>query len=410
MRRLGSFVLLALLAPTASAADWPQWLGPNRDGSTAEKIPPWKGNLKPLWSENVGDGHSSPVVAGGTVFLHYAKAGKEVEVIEARAADSGNLIWQREYARPFFKAIFGRGPRGTPSVAGGKLYAFGVTGILTCVDVKNGDVKWQVDTRQKFKAPELKFGASTSPLVVGDQVIVQVGAKRASVVAFNKDTGDVVWQQLDDGASYASPIVKGSGKDREVDCLTQKGVVGLALDKGELLWRFPFEDKFAESSTTPVRVGDKLLVSSITLGTALLEFSQKDGKTAVGKAWLNPDLTCYFSTPVAVGKDHIYLVTGALALKPSSSLHCVDAASGKSLWHKDGVGQYHASLMRTGDDKLLMVEEAGNLVLIDPSPKEYRELCRADKICGKTWAHPAVADGKLYIRDEKKLVCVQVAP
>jgi len=405
MPRFLSLLLVAVLAPVASAGDWPQWLGPNRDGSTTEKVAPWKGDLKKVWNQPVGEGHSSPVVADGRVYLHYVKAGKEVEAIEAFNVADGKQAWYFDYERPVLKkALFGRGPRSTPAVAGGKLYALGATGMLTCLDAKTGNKVWQVDTQKQFQPPDLKFGISTSPLVVGDKVLVNVGAKGASVVAFNKDTGDVVWKCLDDGASYSSPIVFGTGTDQQVVFLTQKALVGLTLDKGELLWRYPFQDKLAESSTTPVRVGDTLLASSITLGSALLKF---EDKTKVEKIWLKPELTCYFSTPVLVGSNTLYMVTGGLSFSPTSTLQCVEAASGKTLWKKENVGKFHACLLRTGDDKLLMVEEAGNLVLIDPDPKEYRELSRS-KICGKTWAHPALADGKVYIRDDKQLVCVQV--
>jgi outer membrane protein assembly factor BamB len=383
-----------------AGTDWPQWLGPSRDGSTKEVVLPWKGELKKVWNHPVGDGHSSPVVADGRAYIHYALAGQEIERIDAVDIANGKLAWHFEYPRPMFKTIFGRGPAATPAVAGGKLYAFGATGILTCVDAKTGTKVWQIDTRKMFQTPELKFGVATSPLVSGDLVLVNVGGKGASVVAFNKDTGDVVWKNLDDGASYSSPILFAKGK--QVVFLTQKGVVSLTLDKGALLERFPFQDKLAESSTTPVKIGGKLLVSSITLGTALIELGNQK------PVWLNPALTSYFTTPAVVGKTHIYLVTGALAFNPSATLHCVDAQSGKSLWQKEKVGKYHACLMRTGDNKLLMVEEAGNLVLIDPDPAQYRELCRS-KICGAdTWAHPALASGKLYIRDDKQLICVQV--
>jgi outer membrane protein assembly factor BamB len=155
-----------------------------------------------------------------------------------------------------------------------------------------------------------------------------------------------------------------------------------------------------------VRVGDKLLISSITLGTALVSLESEGGKTAVKQDWMTPDLTCYFSTPVAVGTDYVYIVTGSFFVK-SAKLHCVEVKSGKVLWTKDGVGEYHASLTRTADGKLLMVEESGNLVLVEPNPKKYEELARS-KICSKTWTHPAVADGRLYIRDQKELVCVEL--
>src|SRR5262249_6600191 len=124
-------------------------------------------------------------------------------------------------------------------------------------------------------------------------------------------------------------------------------------------------------------------------------------------------LTCYFSTPVSVGKEHLYLVTGKLPnplapkTPPVATLHCVEAKTGKVLWSRPKVGEYHASLLRTGDDRLLMLEEFGDLVLLQPDPKEYKELART-KVCDKTWAHPALANGLLYLRDEKDVLCVQL--
>ena len=243
-------------------------------------------------------------------------------------------------------------------------------------------------------------------MVVGNKVLVAVGAKGASIVAVDKNDGKVLWKSLDDRASYSSPILIGSVKDPTAVFLTQKSLVGLRVEDGSPLWSFPFQDQLAESSTTPVRVGDKLLISSITLGTAMVSLDAKDGKSTPKQDWMTKDLTCYFSTPVVVGPDHVYLVTGSL-LGGQATLHCLDAKKGTVLWKKGDVGKFHASLLRTGDNKLLMVEEAGNLVLIDPDPKMYRELART-KICGKTWAHPAVADGRLFIRDDKQLVCVDL--
>jgi len=406
MPRLRSLLAFFLVASVVSAADWPQWLGPNRDGGSTEKVAVWIGDLKFPWRQAAGEGHSSPVVADGFVYLHSRVIGKELEAIDCYEAGTGKKAWHFEYARAPFKGLFGSGPRATPAVINGKVYAFGPTGILTCVNAKSGEKVWQVNTRKDFKSPELKFGDSTSPLVAGNKVLVNVGAKGASIVAFDKDNGNVIWKSLDDGASYSSPILIGSEKDPTVVFLTQKGLVGLRLEDGTPQWNVPFQDKLLESSTTPVRVGDKVLTSSITLGTALVSFESKDGKQSAKRDWMVDGLNCYFSTPVTIGTQHVYLVTGSL-LGGSSSLHCMDISNGKSLWKRDGVGKYHASLLRTGDHKLIMVEEAGSMVLIDPDPKAYRELART-KICGKTWAHPALADGRLYIRDDKELVCVDL--
>src|SRR5262249_47769457 len=149
--------------------------------------------------------------------------------------------------------------------------------------------------------------------------------------------------------------------------------------------------------------------STIMSGSVALRLDTKDGKPTAKEAWKNADLACYFSTPVPVGKDHIYMVTGsANPLNAVATLRCVEAASGKELWKKPKVGKYHACLIRTGDDKMLMLEEGGNLVLFDPNPKEYKELAWA-KICGETWAHPALSNGRLYVRDGRELICVDLS-
>jgi outer membrane protein assembly factor BamB len=404
---LRSLAALVILAPYLLAADWPQWLGPARDGASTEKVAPWTGPLKVLWRRSVGEGHSSPVVADDRVFLHTKAQGNEAEVVEAFDAKDGKPLWTKSYPRAPYKGLFGAGPRATPAVGGGHVYTYGITGVLTCFDAKGGEQLWQVDALKEFKAPKLFFGASCSPLVEKDLVLVNVGGKGASIVAFNKDSGKVVWKKLDDGASYSSPVVFGKGDKREAVFLTQAGLVGLRPADGEVFWQVPFKDRLSESSTTPVRVGELIVGSSITVGSVGLRLKGEGEKPQVSEVWKKPELTCYFSTPVAVGKDHLYLVTGSLPPASKATLRCVEAATGKELWQRPGVGTYHAALLRTGDGKLLMLEEKGDLVLLEPSPKEYRELARAH-VCGQTWAHPALADGRLYVRDGKELICLEL--
>ncbi len=403
-----SLAVLVVCASVGRAADWPQWLGPDRDGATAEKVVPWKGPLKVLWRQPLGEGHSSPVVAGGRVYVHARVPGADSEVLHAFDAKDGKPLWSTPYPRGPYQGKFGLGPRSTPTVADGKVYTLGITGILTCFDADRGKQLWQVNLLKRFQARNLVFGVSCSPLVEGKLVLVNVGGKGASVVALNRESGETVWQKLDDGASYSSPIVFGKGKARQVVFFTQEGLVSLRPTDGTVFWKYPLKDQLSESSSTPVRVGDLVVGSAITAGSAAVRvIPPAPGREAKAtEVWKNPDLTCYFSTPVAVGKDHLYLVTGSL-LAGQATLRCVETATGKELWKKGGVGKYHASLLRTGDNKLLMLEEAGHLVLLDPSPNEYRELARA-KVCGNTWAHPAVADGRLYVRDGKELICVQL--
>jgi outer membrane protein assembly factor BamB len=410
MKRNVSLAFLLMTAPLARADDWPQWLGPNRDGSTPLKVAPWKEPLKILWQQPVGEGHSSPVVAAGRVYLHTRVKDKLEEQLAAFDAASGTPLWQKAYTRGKFSSLFGNGPRATPAVTDGKVYTFGITGMLTCFDADKGEQVWQVDALKKYKATNLFFGASSSPLVDGAVVLVDVGAKGASIVAFDRASGEERWKALDDRASYSSPIASGKGKDRQVIFLTGARLVGLSLMDGKLLWEQPLVDKLFESSTTPTIAGDVLLGSSVTFGSVALQMVDGSTGPRVKELWQDPKYTCYFSTPVAAG-EYFYLVTGANPLNKAkataATLRCVEAATGKEQWARDNVGKYHASLVRTGDGKLLMLEEAGNLVLLDADPKQYRELARSN-ICGNTWAHPAIADGRLYVRDAGQLICVKL--
>lgn len=402
LRTLAALLVTASLAP---AADWPQWLGPDRNGTSLDKVAAWKAAPKALWRQTVGEGHSAPVVAAGQVFLHTRVPDKNEEAVTAFDIQTGKKLWQTTYARAGFESPFGAGPRATPAVSDGKLYALGVTGVLTCLDVKTGKQLWQVDCLKKFEAKNLTFGVSCSPLVVGKLVVVNVGGKGASIVAFDKDKGTVVWQSLDDPASYSSPITLGKGADSQVVCLTARQLVALKTSDGGLLWKYPLQDLLSESSTTPVQLGDLLIGSSVTFGSVCLKMTASP-KPAAKELWKNQHLACYFSTPVPAGKN-LFMVTGKLLPTPQVDLRCVDVQTGKTLWQKPKLGKYHASLLRTGNDKLLMLDEQGNLVLFDADPKQYRELAQA-KVCGPTWAHPALSGGKLFIRDGKELICLKL--
>jgi outer membrane protein assembly factor BamB len=406
MRKLPAIALLITFATFARADDWPQWLGLQRNGATAEVVKPWKEPLKIAWTQPVGEGHGGPVVFGGKVYLHARTPGKNEEVLAVFDADTGKPAWSTKYPRVETKIAFGNGPRGAPCVVDGKVYTFGISGVLTCYDAASDKIHWQVDTAKVYSAPTLTFGCSCSPIVVDDKVILNIGAKGASLVAFDKNSGKEVWKTLNDGATYSSPIVLGKDKSQQVIFLTARGLVSVSAKDGSIFWQQPLVDLILESSTTPALVGDILFGTSITYGGLGLKLTEKDGKPSAEKKWTNSSLNCYFATPVAVEKDTLYMVTGSL-LQKTASLHCVNAADGKILWSKGKVGTYHASLLRTGDNKLLMVEEPGSLVLLEHNREKYTELSRS-KICSNTWAHPALANGRLYIRDAKNLICVDL--
>lgn len=403
-RILAACALVLALGASLSAADWPQFLGPNRDNTTPEEVAPWKGDLKPLWKKPVGEGHSSPVVANGKVYLFAQPKGSDSDELSAFDPMTGELKWATNYDRQPYKPLFGNGPRATPVVSGEMIYTYGGTGVLAGWNAKTGDVSWKVNTLTEFKANNLRFGVSTSPIMAGpDKVVVMVGGKGAGVAAFDAKTGKTVWQATDDPASYSSPVLA----NKQLVFLTGANLLGLSLS-GEKLWSFPFKDSLNESSTTPVVLGDLVIGSSITAGTIEVKVAGEGGKFNAAKVWDKRTLNCYFSTPVTSG-DNMYMInsSGSLA-SPSIILRCVDIKSGNVLWEKPNVGKFHAAILRcgpTGKERLLMLDDNGFLTLIEDNAKEYKELARS-KVCGKTWDHPALVNHHLYLRDEQELMCV----
>lgn len=405
MIRVPVVCLLSLVASgVAPAADWPQFLGPHRDGSTSEVVEPWTGSLKPAWTAPVGEAHSSPVVANGLVYAFYQPAGRNADALAAFDAATGERKWEVSYDRPEFKPPFGNGPRSTPAVGGGRVFTLGGTGILAAWDARSGRLLWKVDTLAQFRASNLFFGVSTSPILIdGDRVVVMVGGKGAGLVAFDTQTGRTVWQATDDPASYSSPVRRGE----QLIVLTGANLLGVSTG-GEPLWAVPFKDKLNESSTTPVVAGDIVLGSSVTAGALAVRLTRTDGRYTAEPLWRNDKLSCYFSTPVVVG-EFVYMVNAAgPLLKPTIVLRCVELKTGRVRWEQKLTARYHAAAVRcgpAGQERLLLLDDTGNLSLVQPDPDAYRELARA-KVCGETWAHPAVVDGKVYLRDEKRLLCV----
>jgi outer membrane protein assembly factor BamB len=400
--------LTLALALSATGGDWPQFLGPNRDNTTTETVRPWKGDLKPLWKRPVGDAHSSPVVADGVVYAFYQPKGKNADALAAFDAKTGELKWEKSYDRPEYKPPFGVGPRGTPAVSGGKVFTYGGLGILACWDAETGALDWKVNAPKEFKTAHPFFGTSTSPIVVAGKVVVMVGGKGSGVVAFDARTGKPAWQATSDPASYSSPI----RAHKQLIFLTGAHLLGLS-EEGKELWSVPFEGKVGpiiESSATPVAAGDLVIGSTVSSGTIALKLTEKGGAIAPEKAWENKALTCYFSTPVVVG-DYLYMINGTAALRNATiTLRCVELKTGKVAWEEKNLGKYHAAIIRcgpAGKERLLMLGDGGNLTLIEPDPKRFKPLAKA-KVCGETWAHPALVDGRAYLRDDKELICVEL--
>jgi outer membrane protein assembly factor BamB len=403
------FLVMLGIATVAGAADWPQWLGPKRDGVSTEAVEMWQGELKPAWSMPVGAGYAAPVVVAGRVFVHSRPAGQDREEMICFEASTGKELWRTGYDRAAYSSILSTGPQATPAVAGGKVFGFGITGILTCFDTATGKMLWKTEALKKFDQNVPRFGVCCSPAVVGNRVVVAIGGKGHSIVAFDTATGEPAWQALDESANTSSPlIVAVQGQIvPDVVFMTTLRVVALNPLDGSIHWEFPLPYQPMGTAPTPILSGDTLFTSTMDNGTTGIRL-QTGEKVQGQKLWQSKNLAGYFSTGVA-SKDHVYLVTNQLKPVPRADLVCVERETGKQVWKEEGVGYFHFGMLRTANDRLLILTDGGVLRLLDLTATGYKELGKA-KICEGTFVTPSFADGCVFARDGSKVVCVRLAP
>jgi outer membrane protein assembly factor BamB len=410
---LGVLLLVSAAATATYAADWPQWLGARRDGSSSERVAEWKEAPAVVWRKSLGPGFSAPVVAKGIVYVHARVKDKESEEIVAFDAKTGEQRWRDSYTRPNSSSILNTGPQATPTVAGGRIYTNGINGLLTCCDASDGKRLWQVDMYKLTGSSLPRYGVCCSPLVVGNRVLISVGGKGKSIIAFDSESGEVQWQAFDDPASTSSPILFAGvapGAQALPDAVFMTGLRLVAVNAldGTVSWEYPLVFQPNGASPTPLVSGNQIVASTMSNGTTAIRVTADDGRPVASQTWQQKELGGYFSSGALAGGERLYLITNTLLPIPNASLRCVDFKSGKELWNKSGVGYFHAGMIRTGDGKLLLLNDSGRLSLVDSDASQFRELCSA-KVCGGTLVNPALSDGRLFVRDDKELICVQLA-
>lgn len=402
-----TLLMLAGAGSAARAADWPQWLGPARNGTTSETVFAWTTAPKVVWRQEVNKGNSSPVVSNGVAVAHTAVKGKDAEDVRAYDAQTGDPLWSDSYPRAPFRSQLSVSPQTTPAIFDGRLYTYGITGILSCYELKTGKRLWQTNPLETLKTTPPGFGVCSSPVVVDGVVIVLVGGTGA-VAAYDAVTGDFKWKSLDEPAGLASPTVlvrKEGGIERtDVVVQTTLRLAGLSPQDGKVRWEHPLVFQPQGVSPTPVALGQTLVCTAPDTGTMVLEFS---GDSPAPKSnWWKQDLRSYFSTGAA-GRNGTTLVVTNLEMPPRADLRCLDLAKGDELWKKEGLGYYHMGPIVTGDGKLLILDDGGNLLLAEGSREGFKELAKA-KICRGAFCNPAVASGRLYVRDDRELICLDL--
>lgn len=400
---------LVFSASTLRAGDWPQILGPNRDGRAAadEKLAEsWPKNGPPLvWEREVGGGFAGVAVAGNTVIVFH-RVGDD-EVAEAMDAKTGTTKWKAGSPTSFSSGFSDdQGPRCVPVIAGDRVFVFGAQGVLRCLDLKTGKKIWQRDTHTEFKAPEGYFGAGSTPLVVGDKLLVNVGGSRsgAGIVAFDVGTGKTVWQAVDDAASYSSPILANVDGTKHAIFVTRLKTISLDPDSGKVRFEFPFGKRGPTvNGASPVVLDGHLLVSAhYGVGATYAKLAA----TAADEKWNSDDLlSSHYMTPL-VQDGLIYGIHGQERVE-DSELRCLDPRTKQVLWSKPSFGY---GTMIVADGKMLMLTTEGELILWKPGPRRYQELARTRVFRSTTRALPALSNGNLFARDGRTLKCLQLGP
>ena len=404
MRWSALAMIVAAATVEVAAQDWPQFLGPARDGryAGAPLAASWPdGGPRRLWSRPVGAGFAGPVVSGDRVIVFH-RVGRR-EVVEALDAATGDTVWRYDYPTSYRDDFgFDEGPRSVPVVADGRVYTFGAQGQLHAVDLETGAGVWQVDTHDRYGVRKGFFGAAGSPLVEDGRVIANVGGRRGGIVAFDAATGGELWTATDHEASYSSPAAGTFGGRRLALVFTRTGLVGLDPASGEVRFELRWRSRLGASvnAATPLVLGDSVFISaSYGTGAALLRI---EGGT-LAEEWSGDDsMTNHYAT--AVEHDGVlYGYHGRQEYSPS--LRAVDARSGTVRWSEDRFG---AGTVTLAGDVLVILRESGELMLAEATPDALRPLARARILPGVVRAYPALADGRLYARNTDTLVAVDL--
>lgn len=408
-RTIAFIVFIGVIASFANAADWPQWRGPNRDGISKETglLKEWpKEGPKLLWQlKEIGAGYSTPSVVGGRVYV-MSNEGMDKEFVQALDANDGKQIWTTTVGKvgpnegPQYPAA-----RSTPTVDGDALFALGSDGDLACLETKTGKIRWQKNLRKDFQGKPGNWAYSESPLVDGDAVVCTPGGVEATLVALNKKNGELIWKSAvpgGDQAAYSSIVIADADGVKQYVQFLQKGLVGLDAKTGKFLWRYDQTVKGSPANIpTPVAYNGYIYSSTGKGGGGLVKVKNKGAEAE--QVYHNPKLPTSIGGAVKIG-DNLYGTT-------AKTLVCANFTTGDIKWQEASVG---AGSLCSADGRLYIHGENGEVALVEATPEAYREKGRftppdqPDRGRSKAWAYPAIADGRLYIRDAGSLWCYDI--
>jgi outer membrane protein assembly factor BamB len=357
--------------------------------------------VTPAWRVDVGEGYSSPVVAGSRVFVHSRR--DPDELVTAVDLQTGRVLWQQTYQAPFAKNQYAvrmaKGPNSTPLVANDMVYTLGVTGVVSAWRASDGTLAWRKDYSALVDTSKLFCGTAMSPMLESGALIVQVGSDihGGRIVALDPATGTERWAWSGPGPGYASPIAITVDGVRQIVTMTNQSIVGVDAGNGASLWSVPFPDEWHENIISPVWTGTHLIVSGVRQGTQAFTLALTKGSWRATQAWRNADVTMYMSPPVAADG-----AVFGLSNRRKGQFVALDVKTGATKWATEGREGEHASEL-VAPRHVLFLTNAGDLVVASLNGNTYSEERRLELSSGETWAVPVFVPGGVVVRDGQGL-------
>jgi outer membrane protein assembly factor BamB len=411
MRRRNRFLIAALAVgltaaglaglPVEAGGDWPRFRGPGGDGISTETglLDHWPdGGPAVAWRKPLGEGYFFNDTATTEIYTMFGE--KKDEFTVCLDAATGEEIWRRRAGAKWVDNM-GNGPRSTPTVDGDAVYVLSSKGNLQALAVDSGEVRWSRDLAAEYGAAPPRWGVSTSVLIEGEMLLLDIGGKDgSSIVALNKKSGKEIWRSQTDGPGYSMPIVVTVNDLRQALFFTATKLVSVAPKDGSLFWSVPWKTSYDVNAAMPVFIApDRVFISSgYDKGALLLRIIAGEGKAVAEELWRTREMKNHFSSSV--------LHEGNLYGFDDKTLKCIDAGSGEPKWRKRGFG--HGTLL-LADGHFVVLGDHGQLALIEANPAEYVERGSMEVSAGKTWTMPTLWGGRLYVRDENELVVVDVS-
>jgi outer membrane protein assembly factor BamB len=407
MTRRTFLAAAAAFGPAPQAVPWTQWGGPHRNFQTEATglKDQWPASgPKVVWKRSLGEGYSSPSVEAGVLYTMYGKPREEVVV--AASADTGKTLWEQPNPVNFQSDYgeVGNGPYATPLIVADRVFTAGAAGRLQCLDKKTGKLVWTQDLWQEHRGSKLMYGYASSPIAFRDMIIVPVGGRGNAVMAFRQADGRVAWAKNDFTNAYSSPLLIDVDGLQQLALLMDGAMIAVNPHNGDLQWQVPFTAQYGIAVSTPVWGPGNLLFISAEYGAGakMIELKRNGNQTTATELWNSNRLRLHHGNAMRIGET-LYFSSGGKGSQ--AILSAVDARSGKIHWQERSISK---ATFVWADQKLITLDQDGNLMIAHPSPQGFKIVSRAALLTSTSWTPPVLVGTRLYLRDRHNLMAVDL--